>query len=387
MSKIARLAIIITHPIQYYAPVFKLLAQKTPVKVFYTWGEGSVSKYDPGFAKKIEWDIDLLNGYDYQWVNNTAKNPGSHHFNGIINPDLISQINSWQPDSVLVYGWSYNSHLKVIRYFKNKIKIFFRGDSTLLDEKPHLKNWFRSIYLRWVYQHIDFAFYTGSNNKAYFKKYGLRENQLIFAPHAIDNERFSIKRTAEVQLLKQTLRINKNDILLLFAGKFEDKKNPLLLLKAFKSIQRPNLHLLYVGNGGLEEKLKTGAAGNSNIHFMDFVNQSTMPAVYQACDLFCFPSKGPGESWGLAVNEAMACGKAILIADKAGCAIDLVKENYNGLQFKSENYVNLTACLQELTASKNGLAQYGQNSAIMIKGWSFENMVNKIKDKIIHEAQ
>src|SRR6478735_8988655 len=106
-----RLAVITTHPIQYYAPVFKLLAQKIDLMVFYTWGYGSVSKHDPGFGQVIKWDIDLLEGYPYQWVKNTAADTGSHHFYGIVNPDLIAQINSWEPDSILMYGWAYKGHL------------------------------------------------------------------------------------------------------------------------------------------------------------------------------------------------------------------------------------------------------------------------------------
>jgi glycosyltransferase involved in cell wall biosynthesis len=269
-----------------------------------------------------------------------------------------------------------------MRYFKSKIPVIFRGDTTLLDEKSGPRNWFRSVYLKWVYKHVDYALYTGSNNKAYFKKYGLQEKQLIFAPHAIANDRFSVKRETETNLLKQSLRIKSDDILILFAGKFENKKDPLTLLKAFLRIQKTNIHLLFVGNGELEEKLKAEATGKTNIHFMDFVNQSYMPVIYQACDLFCLPSKGPGESWGLAVNEAMACSKAVLVADKAGCTIDLVTENYNGLIFQNQNPDQLTLCLRELTASKKTLIQYGQNSAIAIKDWSFEKIASVIKELI-----
>jgi hypothetical protein len=102
-----RLAIITTHPIQYYAPVFKLLneAQQINIIVFYTWGQKATEKFDPGFGKNIDWDIPLLQGYDYEWVKNTSTDPGSHHFKGIINPELIARVNTWQPDALLVFGW------------------------------------------------------------------------------------------------------------------------------------------------------------------------------------------------------------------------------------------------------------------------------------------
>src|SRR5690606_24455591 len=187
-----KLAIIITHPIQYYAPVFKLLAAQCHVKVFYTWGEKAIKpKHDPGFGKAIAWDIPLLGGYEYEFLENTAANPGSHHRKGIINPHIIKRIVAFEPQALLVYGYAYDSHFRAMRYFKGKIPVWFRGDSTLLDHADALKSLVKSIYLKWVYQYIDKAFYVGSNNKAYFKKYGLKEEQLVFAPHAIDNLRFA----------------------------------------------------------------------------------------------------------------------------------------------------------------------------------------------------
>ncbi|HTE02430.1 MAG TPA: glycosyltransferase family 4 protein [Mucilaginibacter sp.] len=381
-----RLAIITTHPIQYYAPVFKLLDQrkKIEINVFYTWGEGALNKYDPGFDKIVAWDIPLLDGYPYTWVQNTAADPGSHHFKGIVNPGLIAQVKEFKPDAILVFGWAYHSHLKAFRHFKNKVPIWFRGDSTLLDEKKGIKNLLRSLYLKWVYRHIDHAFYVGANNKAYFEKYGLKKSQLSFAPHAIDNERFAANRDTEAALLRKELSVKADELLLLFAGKLEDKKSPLLLADAFIHLNQTGTHLLFVGNGALEAELKLKAKDVANIHFVDFRNQGDMPVLYQACDLFCLPSKGPGESWGLAVNEAMACGKAVLVSDKVGCAIDLVRERYNGMIFKSDDVQDLTDCLKALTQSKSLLEDYGRHSELMIKDWNFEKIAAAIENKMMN---
>jgi glycosyltransferase involved in cell wall biosynthesis len=379
-----RLAIILTHPIQYYSPVFKLLHQrnKIAIKVFYTWGKSSIKKYDPGFDKEIEWDIPLLDGYHYEWVKNTSKDAGTHHFMGIVTPGLVDQLNLWQPDAMLIYGWGYHSHLKAIHYFKNKIPVLFRGDSTLLDEHTGtgMRAILKSIFLKWVYRHIDHAFYTGVNNKAYFKKYGLKEEQLSFAPHAIDNDRFAVQRDNEAKLLRQQLGINNEDLVIMFAGKLEAKKAPIQLLDAFIALNNPGAHLLFVGNGPLEDDLKFKAKKKSNIHFIAFQNQSQMPIVYQACNLFCLPSVGPGETWGLAINEAMACGKAILVSDKAGAAADLVIPGYNGLIFKAGSATNLLQCLDQLVNNgKSELIRLGENSKEKIKGWSFESQVSVIE--------
>jgi glycosyltransferase involved in cell wall biosynthesis len=406
-----KLIIITTHPIQYYAPVFKLLANFVRLKVLYSGGEVLVNQYDHGFKKKIYWDVDLLEGYDFEFLENVSKKPGSNHFNGIVNPSAITQINNFKPDVILIYGWSYRSHLNIIRHFKGKVPLYFRGDSTLLDEQNSFKEIFKKTLLKWVYQHIDKSFYVGKANKAYFEKYGLKENQLIFAPHSVDNNHFSNAQKDNASMIRKNLNIKTEHILILFAGKLERKKNPELLLQAFIELDLPNVHLLFVGNGELEELLKLRVEGLmeeslklkveslngelssdqvtevkkaqvkddklDRIHFMDFQNQTKMPAVYQACDLFCLPSQGPGETWGLAVNEAMAAGKAILISDKVGCGADLINQ-LNGKIFKSNDLDDLKQKLVVLATNKNNLIKMGKVAHEQIQSWSFEKQANII---------
>lgn len=380
-----KLAIVITHPIQYYTPIFQLLAKQCNIKVFYTWGtSGNGKKIDPGFGKQVEWDIPLLEGYTYEFLNNTAKEPGSHHAKGIINPNIIDKINVFHPDAILLYGYMYKSHFKVMRHFKGKIPVWFRGDSTLLDNESKLKSHLKTIYLTWVYKHVDKVFYVGTNNKAYFKKFGLKEEQLFFAPHAIDNDRFSINKKEEVSLLRERLGLTDKDILILFAGKLEPKKDPEILLNAFNTLnnQSPNqissqekLHLLFVGNGILENQLKhkVKVENIKNVSFIEFQNQTQMPTVYSASDVLCLPSKGPGETWGLAINEAMACGKAIICTNKVGCFVDLVKNKVNGFVFEAGNLIELTKSLNQ---SKTIFQEMGHASKAIITRWTFEKQVD-----------
>lgn len=383
-----KLAIVTTHPIQYYAPVFKLLHQRQniSIKVFYTLGNAQ-PKHDPGFNKIISWDIPLLEEYPYQWGRNISTQPGSHHFKGIITPELAGTIEAWKPDAILVFGWAYNSHLKIIRYFKKKVPLYFRGDSTLLNDISGVQRLAKNIFLKWVYSHISHAFYAGVNNKAYFKKYGLKEEQLSFTPHAVDNERFSADRGAEAAELRASLDIDKDDILVLYAGKFEPVKDLHSLVNAFGTFENSSVHLLLAGNGADEEELKRLAANSKagpRIHFTGFKNQTYMPVLYQAADVFCLPSKS--ETWGLAINEAMACGRAILASDKVGCVADLINNNVNGVVFKSGDANDLAGKLQALTANKAELIKMGRESQFIIKNYSFSHIAEAIENKVQHET-
>ncbi len=391
-----KLAIITTHPIQYYAPIFKLLSERKKIEicVFYTWGKDALKdKFDEGFGKKIEWDIPLLEGYNYEFLENTAQDKGSHHFKGIDNPTIIEEIKNYNPDAILVFGWSYKSHLKVIRYFKNKIPIWFRGDSHLLDEISFHKKIARKLFLTWLYSYIDKAFFVGTNNKNYYKHAALNDKKLTFAPHAIDNSRFTPteENTELAKEWRKELGIKENELVWLFAGKFEPKKSPLLLLKAF--IQRQNEkeeqeknkeHLIFLGNGKLENELKQKSY--QNIHFLPFQNQSKMPIVYLLCDVFVLPSKGAGETWGLAINEAMAAKKAVIASTKVGCAVDLIqseeKSKQNGFVFQSESLESLKEAMNKIKSQQQA-KEIGKISYQIIQNWSFEKIAEKLENSFI----
>ncbi len=382
-----KLAIVTTHPIQYNAPMFKLLAERGQIetKVFYTWGESAVNKYDPGFGKFIEWDIPLLSGYSFCFVKNIAKVPGSNSFNGIDNPTLIDEIVTWRADAVMFYGWSFKSHLKAIKYFHNRIPVLFRGDSTTLNEKKGLKKIARTLFLKWVYGYVDYALYVGVHNKSYFKRHGLNDSQLVLAHHAVENERFAHpdnEYNEAAKVWRRELGIKDQELSILFAGKFEDVKNPALLVNLAKKMAGLPVKFILVGNGHLEDELKTSSKNCSNILFLDFQNQLKMPLVYRLGDLFILPSKS--ETWGLSVNEAMACSKGIVLSDRCGCAADLVTNDQNGYIFNIEQTDDLVIWMKDLLHDKERVKLLGQASSKKIENFSFLNIARAIEMTVIN---
>ncbi len=384
-----KLAIITTHPIQYYAPLFRLLADesKVDVKVFYTWSQAKEIVKDKTFGRDIKWDVPLLEGYDFEFVENISKRPSSNSWLGIDNPELISKIEVFEPDAILVYGWNMKSHFKVLRHFKGKTPVWFRGDSTLLDEQKGLKTYLRRFWLTYVYRHVDRAFYVGQANKAYFLKHGLTEKQLVYAPHAVNNSHFydndqqSYKKKAADW--KKNLGISEDQVTVVFAGKFEAKKQPNLLIDAVieanKKRKKP-IKLLLIGNGPLEESLKEQAERQNCIRFLPFQNQSKMPLVYRLGSIFCLPSKGPGETWGLAVNEAMASSIPVIVTNKVGGAEDMLIKDYNGYEFEYSNRQELESILINLSIDK--LKIMGANAKLHVENFTLLHTVKAIKKEL-----
>jgi glycosyltransferase involved in cell wall biosynthesis len=346
--KILRLAVVTTHPIQYYAPIFQALARARAVmpRVFYTWSQtAEAAVADPGFERAITWDIPLLEGYAHEFVPNTAPRPGTDHFGGLRNPGLITAIEAWGADAVLVFGWSLQSHLQAMRHFKGRIPVFFRGDSTLLKQGPWWRTLARRAALTWVYRHIDVAIAVGSNNKEYYRWCGVPAERVAFAPHAVDTRRFADPDGAHARRALQwrsELGIPPESRVIVFAGKFQQQKDPLLLLEAFKRCRAPG-HLVLVGNGVLEGALRACAADHAGIHFLPFQNQQAMPAVYRVGDVFVLPSRS--ETWGLALNEAMTARRPLIASSQVGAARDLITAR-NGWTFESGNLEQLAAVLK-----------------------------------------
>lgn len=362
-----------------------LLAQQEgiTVKVFYTWGKTVLeNKFDPGFGKQVKWDIPLLDGYDYEFVDNVAVNPGSHHHKGIDNPEIIDKIEKYAPSAILVFGWNFKSHLRVLRYFKNKIPIFFRGDSTLLNEKPGLKTIARRLYLKWVYRFIDYALYVGENNRKYFLKHGVKPGQLIHTPHTVDIERFKEPNdvyAAKAAIWKNQLGILPGEITVLYAGKLEPVKNVFFLLKLAEGVKNLPVKIIIVGNGPLEIELKQKAAANSQVVFLDFQNQSVMPVVYRLADIFILCSVS--ETWGLGANEAMACGCALALSNKVGGAPDLVV-NDNGIVFNVLEPEKCIDFLKECERNRQRLASMKDASVILSERFSFGNIIYPFVQKV-----
>jgi glycosyltransferase involved in cell wall biosynthesis len=380
-----KLAIVSSHPIQYNAPLFVTMAKtgEFELRVFYTWGEDAIKpKFDPDFEKVIEWDIPLLKGYSYQFVKNVAKQPGTHHFWGIDNPHLIEEIEGWGADVVWIWGWSFKSHLKALRYFRGNIPVWFRGDSTLIDEVIgfSLKSILRELLLKWIYRHVDKAFFVGQNNKKYFLKFGLKENQLVRAPHAVDVDRFAKWNDEDVFKLdvwKSELGIKPNDFVILFAGKFEPKKNPNFIISLAKQLKLDTFKFVMVGNGVLESEINEAAKLDKRIIVLPFQNQSRMPMTYRLGDVFVLPSVGPGETWGLAMNEALACGIPVFGSNKCGGTVDLIDESC-GLIFDPADVVFVKNQLNFLLINRNKLIEMKTNAHIRSKLFEYQNIVHII---------
>jgi glycosyltransferase involved in cell wall biosynthesis len=382
-----RLAIVVSHPIQYVAPWFAHIAATRVIEplVFYLWDFGVTMRHDREFGLELRWDVPLLTGYRSELVANNSREPGTHRFGGLNNPSLIPRVAAWSPDAILLFGYKYQSHLRLLLSSRlGHIPIIFRGDSHDIGRRPGPRNFGSRLARRVIFRRFNACLAVGRANTHYLRSSGVADDKIFFAPHAVDNERFRSTATAatnDALAWKKDLGIDASRPVILFAGKLDLKKRPLDLLHAFRiaitgSSWPIQPALLFVGSGDLGNQLHAvaGADINKNIFFAPFQNQSRMPMIYAAGDLFVLPSSS--ETWGLAVNEAMNAGLPAIVSSHVGCGPDLVIEGETGWVFKAGNVHALSDTITHALSDRARLRVMGAAARDRVALYSYEAATN-----------
>lgn len=383
MNSKPKLAILASHPIQYQAPLFRRLDAEVDLLVYFAWDFGVKKTKDPEFGKEIKWDTPLLEGYRYKFLRNLSFKPGPNFF-GEINPGIIKEFWGNSYDAVLVLGWNtMSAWFAFLTAILSGKKIMLRGENPLNQEllKSRLNRFLKRIVLGTLFKFIGAFLYIGEENRKFYEYYGVPDKKLFFVPYAVDNEWF-MNVAEKLRLKKKELRreegIPEEAAVILFVGKLIPKKRPLDLLKTLKNLPK-NAFLVLVGDGVLREEIKEFAIKYDlkNVLITGFKNQSEVPRYYAMADIFALPS-GPGETWGLTVNEAMCFGLPVLVSNMVGSAADLVQSGRNGYIIPAGNTSELGERSTELLQNPELLERFGRGSLVVIEKYSYAEDVRGI---------
>ena len=349
----------LSHPIQYVSPLLRELSTHTKLKVFYYGGRSAVND-DKGFGQKVTWDIPLLDGYDHVFLKNASSSKGMNtRFLDAINWSIFRVVRENDDKVVIVNGWAYLSDWFV--FLAAKLygkKVWMRAEMPWNQEELKPKSFKKSLkFLLFKYVifnfFIDKCLYIGSQNKKYYLMHGVKESRLIFAPYAVDNQRFQRLKT-DGSSARQKWDVNEKQTIILYSGKLINKKRPLDLLKAFHQLNDENATLFYMGDGLLRNELEAYITQYQvkNVIISGFINQSEIGTIYSMADLFVMCS-GIGETWGLSVNEAMNFSLPVIVSSTCGSSFDLVEEGKNGFVYPEGDIVTLELQLETLVSNQN----------------------------------
>lgn len=397
-----RLAYLVSHPIQYQAPLLRRIAREPDIELTVFFGSDlSVRAYrDEGFGVEVAWDTPLLEGYRSEFlpaVRDRRTISATSPISRGLYRKLRAADGSAAFDALWVHGYgSVNALLGIAAAKALGVPVLLRAESWLGDRpRTRAKLAAKAAFFSFLRESIDAVLPIGINNAAYWKhSLGAGVPQFPM-PYAVDNAWFAARageRTShvrELKALRRELVMEPGAPVILFASKLQERKQAHHLLLAYGELIRGKApehqpYLVMVGDGDQRPRLETMASSSefTRVRFAGFQNQSALPRFFALADVFVLPSRA--EPWGLIVNEAMASGCPVVVSSDVGCHRDLVTEGVEGFVYPEGDIPALTDALRSVLADPAKAQAMGRAAQRRVQECSFETDVRGLREALAY---
>jgi glycosyltransferase involved in cell wall biosynthesis len=398
-----RLAYLVSHPIQYQAPLLRRIAQEQDIDLTVLFGSDfSLRGYkDEGFGVEVEWDVPLLEGYRSEFLpklRDTGKVSPTSPLNRGIYKRLRTANGDPAFDALWVHGYaSLNALQAILAANALGIPVLLRAESWLADRsRSPLKLAIKSFIFNDLRHFIAATLPIGTANARYWRHYFGHEMPQFLMPYAVDNLFFARRAedaAASEQQLRLELGLEPGHPVILFASKLQQRKHCDHLIEAYYSLLRDHdtsgykPYLVIVGSGEERANLEARCLdlGLANVRFAGFQNQSALPRYFQLADVFVLPSRH--EPWGLIVNEAMAAGCPVIVSSDVGSGPDLVTDGVEGYIYPVGNVAALTTALSRVLNSPEAASTMGEATRRRIAAWSFEEDIQGLRQALAYTTR
>ena len=388
-SPVRKIGIITSHPIQYQVPLFRAIAKEPDMDltVFFGSNHGITPKVDPGFGKAFAWDIPLLEGYRYIFLNNSRPGLSVNDWR-LDGPELKFYFEKEHYDAVLIFGWNKMLFWQAVWWGRKfRIPLILRAESNLMHRQNRSVRMAKHILFPLLFRKFSAFLAIGQLNKELYRHFGVPEEKIFSAPYCVDNDFFSERAKAsevEAVSLRKSLGIRGSDTVFLFIAKLIERKRPLDLIRAHHLLGgRKDVHTILVGAGLLFGKCASlvRELGLNNVHLVGFMNQTELPLYYSASDILVLPSDY--ETWGLVVNEAMACGLPCIVSNNCGCAADMIVPGKTGYTYPCGNVAVLVKTMGLLGGNREKLLRMGRSARIFSREFGIDRTVVALKEALV----
>lgn len=351
------------------------------IEVWYLSKFGLQGEVDKQFGTRVKWDIPVLDGYDYSFIESSRKKPSVYGFWGIFNLKLIDRIRK-EPPTLFVYnGWNYASYFilwLIAPLWGHKMALRCETPLSHEEQRGSVKKKIRKLILSFYVKRFDYLLAIGNQSAKFHEYLGVPSHKIYFCPYSVNNSFFQTEynklKNKRVELRKN-LSIPEDAFVYVTTGKYTPKKRPLDIITAFlNSGYLSNEYLVLVGDGELRDDMTKliKKHNTSNVILTGFVNQSEISQFYSIANVYIMAS-GVGETWGLSTNEAMNFRLPVVVSSLTGCSADLVRDN--GYVFETGDTNSLTAIFNEFRSRDSKvLERMGESSAQIIESYSFASM-------------
>ena len=362
------LGIVQTHATQFDAPLYSRIYKHKEVelRVYYTRPIRG-TPFDPEIGLRPNW------GTPKRYRSLTRQR-------GVINAIRFARnIISARHNLIIISGYSPLYHLAVALYARLAgVPVGLRSDTTLETARGGIKSFIKRCVMPTVLRLYQTGHPTGFRARQYLVYYGLAEDRQFSFPYTVDNNYLdsrSRRYRSRRDRLRRAIGIPPGSFVVLGVLKLIPREDPLTLLLGFAKLVKScaSVHLVLVGDGPMRKKIEATIKdkGIANVHLQGYVRYSHLPLFYAIADLFVHPPLR--EPWGVSVNEAMACGLPVVVADAVGSHEDLVVPGNTGFVFKTGDPESLSSYLLLISQDRELCRSIGQNARALIANFSYES--------------
>jgi len=355
----------------YRIPLFYALAQHASVDLYVIF----LAETDPNLRQWRVYKEEI--NFPYQILPSWRKR--LHGYNVLLNRGVARALSAASPDVVLCGGYSYVASWRALYWTRShNIPFLLWSESNLQDlRRGHLLvESLKTGFLR----KCDGFIVPGRSALEYLRAYKITEDVIFTAPNAVDNDLFArAAATARRDASACRRELCLPDRYFLFVGRLVRDKGVFDLLSAYAKLDtrtRQQVGVVFVGDGASRAQLEEQAASISPgvVKFAGFAQREQLARYYALAQILVLPTYT--DPWGLVVNEAMACGLPVILSRAAGCASDLVKENWNGLVVPPRDITSLSSAMMYLVTQPDLCVTMGSHSERHISQYSPKEWAN-----------
>ena len=353
-----RLLVIASHPVQYMAPLLRRLAKHPEIelRVAYCTLRGVEVAVDPDFGTTVQWDIPLLDGYE--WVEVPNRGHGRQGFWGLCNWGLWRLIRQGHFDSVISYtGYRCASFWITVAGARSiGAALLFGTDATSFAPRDS-QTWkvkLKKLGWPWLFRLADQVIVPSTPSKELIQSLGINEARVTVAPYVVDNdwwqaEAMKVDRSAT----RKRWGAGDETLVVLFCGKLQAWKRPGDVLKAFASLGNADAIMVFAGDGSQKDDLVRAGptVGSGEAGCLFGFRKSVSITVY-------LPVRGSHgstseyEPFGVVVNEAYCCGCVAAVSDQVGARRDLVSVIDSSMIFPCGDVKAIATILRDVSRNE-----------------------------------
>lgn len=367
----ARLGLVVSHPIQHFAPLYREIARqgRVDLRVFFCCDWGVRSYFDPAFGRELEWDVPLLDGYEYEFLP-IRRRPREISFFEVDNPAIGRRLAAFEPHVVLVHGYGCRTMWRAVGWAaRHGALAMLSSDSHAGRDVQPLKAFVKKAIVGRFYDRLDGALAAGDSNRDYHRRFGLPPERVFASRMPADGARFveaASRRSDLRRKLREALAIPEFAFVALYCGNLTPWKRPGDFAEAVARARAGGTPIvgLVVGDGPERDRVAAVAAsvGGEGLRAVGFVNQAAIADYYAASDSIVVPSER--DAHPLVVTEALFFSLPIVVSDAVGCVGegDTARPNQNALVFRCGDVEALAGILTRLARDPALGARLGAGS-------------------------